>query len=725
MKRAITSPSEPLPTEIIEIDKRLAQASEADDLFAYEINLKNNVITWSQNAALVIDCAPEALSAVPAERDFFINKTDKPKVSEVYESALANGAESFETTFRGREGDLKRAFWRVRGTVVRNEQGFPIRVIAVHQNITFEKNTEAELRLVAERLSTAEEAAGTQIYDWNLKTGVVWRSAGIELILGWTALEMGSTMAKWAELLHPDDAPRLKGMALGDFSSLKDRFLVEYRLRHKRGHYVWLLDSGRVYRNAQGEVTRVAGARVDISSRKHAEAASNRQAAMINLSFEPIFAWHPERGIVEWNHGAEQLYGYSRDEALGLPSDSLLHTVRPIGNEKLMEILKVENSYQVELQRRAKDGRQITIECRHQLIEMEGDVLILETDHDISEKKRADAYTAQLAAVVLASHDAIFGITLEGHIETWNPAAQRIFDYTAEEAIGQHVKILALPPEYEEQSQIMHRAQNSVTVGPYEARRMKKDGSAVYVSVAIAPVRAADGSLLSLSVAIQDISQRKEWEARQRLMNRELAHRNKNSFAVLQGIMRSTLRDAKSPEAFAEAFSGRLHSLAAAQDILTASDWRGAELRALLRHQLKAYASPDDNRLVVVGPELNLPPQYAVPFSLVFNELATNAIKYGALSVPSGNVHIYWRTERPTPETIKLYLIWRERGGPPPVKPQKTGFGMTLIEKNIPDAKIEIDWETQGLTCKLELVLQMAKKPRASYKRSIGSGKPS
>ena len=634
-----------------------------------------------------------------------------------YEDAIATGADSFDIAFRGR--DSAHAFWRIRGKIMRNQLGIPTHAIATNQNITLQKNAEAELRLVAERLATAEKAAGALIYDWNLNTGVVWRSAGIELVLGWTPLEMGATMTKWAELLHPDDALRMKPMALADFTPFKDRFVVEYRLRHKRGHYVWLLDSGQVYRDLKGAVTRVAGARVDITSRKHAEASISRQAAMINLSFEPIFVWHPHRGIVEWNHGAEQLYGYSRDEALGQLSDSLLKTFEPTKREKLLEILESENSWQVELQRRTKDGRQIIVECRHQLIQIEGDILILETDRDISERKRADSYTARLAAVALASHDGLFGITLQGYIETWNPGAQRIFGYTAEEAIGQHVQILALPPQHEEQRQLMQRAQNSETVGPYEGLRMKKDGTAVYVSVAIAPVKAEDGLLMSLSVAVQDISQRKEWEARQRLMNRELAHRNKNSFAVLQGILRSTLRNAKSPEAFADAFSGRLHSLAAAQDILTASDWRGAELRALLRQQMNAYTLPDDNRVTVTGPELNLPPQYAMPFSLIFNELATNATKYGALSVASGSIQIYWRIERPTPENVKLFLTWRESGGPPVTSPKRRGFGFTLIEKSIAEAQTEINFDPQGLTCKIELILKITKKYRAPSKRRL------
>ncbi|HEY5363348.1 MAG TPA: PAS domain S-box protein, partial [Aestuariivirga sp.] len=462
MKKTMPYPSvDTLPAAIVESEERLRLAAEAADLFAWELNLENNTLKWSQNAARVLNCDADKLTSDPAQRDFFINLEDRLEVLNAYENAKAAGSDKFDASFRGLEGDIDHAFWRVYGKIIYDDIGVATRVIAATQNITFQKNAEEELRLLAQRLATAEEAAGTLIYDWNLKTGVVWRSAGIEPVLGWTAQEMGTSMAKWAELLHPADAPRMEAMARSDFTLFKDHFVAEYRLRHKLGYYVWLLDSGRVYRDAQGNVFRVAGALVDISSRKRAEASSNRQAAMINLSFEPIFVWHPEHGIVEWNQGAQQLYGYTRDEAIGQSSDTLLQTIRPITQEKLLEILKTENSWQAELQRNAKGGRQLIVECRYQLIDVDGDILILETDHDISERKLAETYTARMAAVALASHDALFGITPQGYIETWNPAAQRVFGYSANEAIGQHVRILALSAMHEGQSKILRQVQNS------------------------------------------------------------------------------------------------------------------------------------------------------------------------------------------------------------------------------------------------------------------------
>ena len=356
------------------------------------------------------------------------------------------------------------------------------------------------------------------------------------------------------------------------------------------------------------------------------------------------------------------------------------------------------------------------VESRHQAIDSDGEMVVLETNHDISQRKRAETYTARMAAVAVASHDALFGITVDGMVETWNPAAERLFGYAAHEIIGKNVTILADHSKHPEQRELIRMAHNGETVGPYDARRLRKDGSTIDVSVALAPVKAPDGTVLSLSVAIHDISDRMEWQARQRLMTRELAHRIKNSFAVLQGILRSTLRTSRNPQDFAEAFSGRLHSLAAAQDVLTANDWKGAELGTLAKHQLSAYVVDEDNRVEITGPEVNLPPEYAAPFGLLFNELATNALKYGALSVHEGHIQILWRTERNPDGSTSIFLTWRERGGPAIHLQGPRGFGSTLIEKSLAGAKIENIFEPEGLTCKVQLTLKPLKKLKKKQK---------
>ena len=569
---------------------------------------------------------------------------------------------------------------------------------------------EAALRIVSERLETAEEAAGALIYDWDIAAQKIWRSAGLTRILGWQPEEVAPNAEGWAALQHPKDRARLKTLQDPDFLQADDHHVMEYQVKHKDGYYVWVLDSGRVFRDKSGAIVRQAGAIIDISARKKVEEALRRQANLIDLSFEPIFVWHPEKGIIDWNRGAEQLYGYTRSEALGQPSHELLRTIRPVQLPDLMAILKKVKSWTGEVEHHAKDGRRVFVESRHQAIESEGEILILETNHDITERKRAEAYTARMAAVASASHDALFGATPEGYIEAWNPAAERLFGYLAPEVVGQHIGMLAGPARQKEHLDFLIRARAGETVGPLNSQQLRKDGSFIDVSVAIAPVKAPDGSVIAISVAMQDISERLEWEARQRFMTRELAHRVKNSFAILQAILRSTLKTSPNPQDFAVKFSGRLHSLAAAQDILTANDWKGAELGALARLQLSSYVVNERDRLVTSGPQVNLPAEYAAPFGLIFNELATNALKYGALSVPNGKIDLSWRVEKSANTDPKLILAWRERGGPKITSRGPRGFGSALIEKSLAGAKVESHFNPEGLICNIELTLAPLRK---------------
>ena len=570
---------------------------------------------------------------------------------------------------------------------------------------------EGQLRLLSERLETIEQAAGALFYDWNVVAKTMWRSTGITRLLGWHPDEVAPGVEAWAALRHPDDERRLQTSDYADYLQANDHYLLEYRMRHKHGHYLWVLDSGRVFRDSSGAVTRVAGATIDISSRKKVAESLSRQTNLIEMSFEPIFVWHPEKGIVDWNRGAEQLYGFTREEALGQDSHKLLRTVHPIEPPDLMQLLNTVRSWTGEVQHLTKDGRQVFVESRHQAIETDGEILILETNHDITERKRAEAETARMAAVAAASHDALFGATLEGYIEAWNPAAERLFGYTAAEAIGQHIRILAAPDDHHEQRTYLARASAGETIPPYYARRLRKDGSFVEVSVALGPVKAPNGSVIAISVAMHDISDRKEWEARQRLMTRELAHRVKNSFAILQAILRSTLKTSPNPEDFAAKFSGRLHSLAAAQDILTANDWKGAELGALARHLLLLYVV-EGERLAISGPEVNLPAEYAVPFGLIFNELATNALKYGALSTPTGKIELSWRIENNAKGGSILSVTWRERGGPKITSLETRGFGSALIEKSLAGAKVERLFDADGFICTIELTLKILRRIR-------------
>jgi PAS domain S-box-containing protein len=217
----------------------------------------------------------------------------------------------------------------------------------------------------------------------------------------------------------------------------------------------------------------------------------------------------------------------------------------------------------------------------------------------------------------------------------------------------------------------------------------------------IEPLRNEAGDIIGLTCAAIDVTERKESEAHLRLLMRELTHRSKNLLAVIQGMARQTARHAGSVEGFLNQFGDRLQALASSHDLLVRESWYGASLRELIHSQLSAYIGDAEKQVVVDGPPTALKPEAAQNLGLALHELAVNAAKFGALSLPSGRVSITW-----TLQDHVLTIEWREEHGPKVKIRRKRGFGSMVIERNLSralDAKVEMAFEPDGLRCHIEI----------------------
>jgi PAS domain S-box-containing protein len=217
----------------------------------------------------------------------------------------------------------------------------------------------------------------------------------------------------------------------------------------------------------------------------------------------------------------------------------------------------------------------------------------------------------------------------------------------------------------------------------------------------VEPLHNDSGEIVGLTCASIDVTERKESEAHLRLLLRELTHRSKNLLAVIQGMARQTARHAGSTEAFLTQFGARLHALAASHDLLVRESWYGASLGELIRSQLASHLENNAGQVAIEGPEIALKPEAAQNLGLALHELAVNAEKYGALSVPAGTVSVTW-DQRDTPEGPVVELNWRERQGPKVKARRKKGFGSMVIEHNLSrslDAAVNLAFEPDGLHC--------------------------
>jgi len=195
----------------------------------------------------------------------------------------------------------------------------------------------------------------------------------------------------------------------------------------------------------------------------------------------------------------------------------------------------------------------------------------------------------------------------------------------------------------------------------------------------------------------------KEAERRKLLLD-ELNHRVKNTLAAVQSIARQTSRSAQTPEDFATSFEGRLFALSHTHDLLTRGNWESAPLVELARSELAPYGH---GRAVLNGPPVWLPPQDAVAIGMAFHELATNAAKYGALSMAGGHVRVGWSVVSCGGKPW-LKVVWEEAGGPSVVAPLRRGFGTKLLGGGLAnqlDGIVTLDFPASGVRCVIEFPL--------------------
>jgi two-component sensor histidine kinase len=212
---------------------------------------------------------------------------------------------------------------------------------------------------------------------------------------------------------------------------------------------------------------------------------------------------------------------------------------------------------------------------------------------------------------------------------------------------------------------------------------------------------------VGLTCAAVDITERKEGEAHLRLLLRELTHRSKNLLAVIQAMARQTARHTGSTEGFLEQFGARLHALATSHDLLIQESWYGASLPELVRSHLSRYLDGSDPQVTVEGPNIVLKPEAAQSLGLALHELAENAAKYGALSVPRGRADIAWR-RMPAQDGHGVEIRWTESGGPAVKSPERRGFGSLVIERNLArslDAEVELSFAEEGVSCRMVIPL--------------------
>jgi len=316
--------------------------------------------------------------------------------------------------------------------------------------------------------------------------------------------------------------------------------------------------------------------------------------------------------------------------------------------------------------------------------------------------------------------DGVIATDPNGSVLLLNRVAEHLTGWTAAEARGRPIwEVFRVIDESTRKSvddpALKALREREVTRLESGALLITRDDKELPVEHSGAPIVGYDGSLAGAVLVFRDVTERRRTAQRQTMLVGELNHRVKNALAIVQSLVQASLRQAtsKPAQAMAQTLAERLQALHRAHDLLLESQWSGASLKAMVERELEPYQREGGPKIAIKGPDLLLPPQCTSILAMTLHELATNAVKYGALSVNTGQLGISWKTSRGN----RLFLVWEERGAPKVPAPQRStgGFGSQLIDKGIRHnlgGETKVDFRPGGLYVELTVPLTQSNEPR-------------
>lgn len=309
---------------------------------------------------------------------------------------------------------------------------------------------------------------------------------------------------------------------------------------------------------------------------------------------------------------------------------------------------------------------------------------------------------AGLSAVMKTALDAVIVMRPDGRVAGWNDKAEQIFGWSRRDAVGRRLSELIIPLDYREAherglARFLETGEGPVLDRHIEISGVDRAGRELPVELSIT-FSEEFGEKLFIGF-LRDITERQQAASRQERLLRELSHRVKNMLALVAAIAQQTARSSLGMREFQDAFLGRLQSLARGHDLLVQGEWESVSIRSLADDILKADAA--DGRADYGGPEIFLSQRQLLGLAMTLHELYTNAVKYGALSVPGGRVSLTWR---PSEDRGSTEIEWKETGLAGVKTPLRSGFGQKMIALSVKHdltGDLESEWRPEGLLIRI------------------------
>ncbi|MES2987579.1 MAG: PAS domain S-box protein [Pseudomonadota bacterium] len=536
-------------------------------------------------------------------------------------------------------------------------------------------------------------------------------------IAGWTHEQlMQRTMQS---ITHPDDIGR--NLPLFDQAVRKGTpYTHEKRYVREDGGIVWVNNSVAVIRRQDGQPFGVLAVTLDVTDRRQSENDLRKSEESLRLATESagMASWELDLETMtgEWSPNRFDLLGLVRREDLrGTVEDWLDRVVvedREMAREAVERCFEHGQPYTIEYRiRRADTGEERWLQSHGSRIDYDDGRpnRFVGISFDITVRKLAEERLrdseSRFRTIFEQANDYILTSDLEQRITSVNPAVQAALGYTEAEVLGHSFAEFLDPDQFDQTTEMLMRKLSSGGTTRHTIRVRTRDGRQLVWEVSSRLIEDGAGKPIGLHAICRDVTEAKRAEAHLRLLVDELNHRVKNTLAIVQGIAQQSFKGDRDSATARRAFEGRLAALSEAHNLLTREHWGLVSMTQIIGDATRPHGGAA--RFTLKGPDLAIMPKTAISLALAIHELATNAVKHGALSQPEGRVAIRWDRIRGE-GSPRLSLVWEESGGPEVVKPKSRGFGTRMIERGLAAelaGSVTIDFRPEGVVCTVDAPL--------------------
>jgi PAS domain S-box-containing protein len=548
--------------------KRAEQALRRSEAYLAEAQRLTHMGTWADDGTMQpVYWSEEVFRMFGLDPQQGIPTRDQP-LQRVHPEDLDGFMQAFHRAIREKvDSDFEFRTVLPDGTVkychalahpVLNANGELVEVLSTTADITERKKAEEALRQSEAYLAEAQRLSHTGSWAFDLASNkYVYLSEECFRIFGFDAQEDLPNREAVSRRIHPEDWDRVNG----DFENLlreKVDTSSEFRIALPDGTVKHIQVIRHPVLNSAGDIVRIVGTAIDMTERKRAEEALRLAGvynrSLIEASLDPLVTIDKQGKISDVNAATEQVTGYSREQLVGTDFSSYFSEPEK-AHAGYQQVFNQGFVRDYELEIRNRNGKITPVLYNASVYRDDvGNVIgVFAAARDITEQKRAEEARSRLAAIVESSNDAIMSEDLDGTFTSWNEGAERLYGYSAAEALGRPVSIL-LPPDQKDQPLLLRRIREGIRIEQYETERVRKDGRMVNVSLTLSPVRNRQGKIIGASAISRDITERKRAEAEINSLKNYLSNIIDSMPSILVGL--DNARTVTQWNRQAEAFTG-------------------------------------------------------------------------------------------------------------------------------------------------------------------------